>query len=161
MKKALDGPVVAVDSMALVWGVRKQGPPGQLKRAKWLFELIDEERAHVIVPSICLAEYLTPLAEENHRNVIAALNERFMIPPFDMQCASLAASLFNQGKVSRTMSTDSSRKVLRADSMIIAIAKIYGAKLLFSHDKDCRNLALKANLKAEDLPLMGQTLWDT
>ncbi len=55
--------LVAVDTMTLVWGIRKEGTPEELKRAKWLFDFLDQDNAQVIIPSVVISEYLTPVEE--------------------------------------------------------------------------------------------------
>jgi hypothetical protein len=144
-------PVVAIDSMTLVWGVRHEGDPDQLKRAKWLFGQLEQEQAQIIVPAVCVAEYLGPADPDDHAAILAAISARFIIPPFDVQCASLAARLFNAGRSGRPKGTADSRKCLRADTLIIATAITHGAKILYSGDDRCRKLA-KPMMDARNLP---------
>ena len=107
----------------------------------------------MILPSVALAEYLTPIDLVHHKEVIAALTKRFIVPPFDVRCASLAASLFAQGKDLRLRGKGDVRKTLRADSLIIATAVVHGARTLYTGDGDCRKLAAKVpRLEVKDLP---------
>ncbi len=146
-------PLVAVDSMVLVWAIREDGTKEQLKWAKWLFQSLEQENAQIIIPAVCLAEYLTPIEEGRHREVTARLTKRFIIAPFDVRCASLAATLFVKGKAEREMHTENARKCLRADSLIIATAAVHNAEVFYSNDRDCRNLADGVwRMRAEDLP---------
>ncbi|MBI4579501.1 MAG: hypothetical protein HY718_07360 [Planctomycetes bacterium] len=110
MKDKASDPIVAIDFMILVWGIRKTGTREQLQRARWLFQKLEEEEAQVILSSVALAEYLTPVPPDEHRDVIAALTKRFIVPPFDVRCASLAASLFAEGKNLRQMDKRGARK---------------------------------------------------
>jgi len=79
--------------------------------------------------------------------------------PFDIECCSLAAELFLVGQTMRPAGEVDGRKTLRADAMIIATAKMKGARVLYSNDENCRNLADRV-MKSEDLPTMGQNLFD-
>ena len=148
--------MVAVDSMTLVWAWREEGPKQQIQKAKWLFQRLEDDSAQVILPSIALSEYLTPMPPRQHRDVIAALSSRFIIAPFDVRCAGLSAQLFAEGKDLRTMSRKGVRKCLRADCHIVATAIVHGARVLYSDDKDCRNLASKdpriTALRIPDIP---------
>ncbi len=160
MSKEHGSLIVAVDSMALVWGIRKEGTATERSRARWLFEQLDNEGAQVLIPSVVLAEYLTLVDPKKHRDVIAELSTRFIIPPFDVQCASLAAEPFVEGKQSRQMDEPGARKCLRADCLIVATAAVHGARILYSGDGKCRNLAAAApNLQAQDLPTIPPSLF--
>lgn len=153
--------LVAIDSNTLVWGIRTIGTPEQLTRARYLFSHLEADRAQVIVPSIVVCEYLTPINPVQHKSVIAELTERFIIAPFDVRCASLAATLFKEGKELREMDHPNARKCLRADAGIIATASIHGAKQFFSGDKDCRNLAARVGrMVAYDLPDIPANLFE-
>lgn len=153
-------PLVAVDTMALVWGVRKEGAPEDQERAEWLFEELDEQEAQVLIASVVLTEYITPVSPDNHQDVIAALNQRFIIAPFDVRCASLAASLFSQGKKSRMMSVKHARSTLRSDCLIIATAHAHGARIFYSDDAKCRKLAARApGMTVRQLPSIPPNLF--
>ncbi|NOX57876.1 MAG: PIN domain-containing protein [Planctomycetes bacterium] len=133
--------IVAVDSQILVWGIRKQGDEEQNKQAKWLFQELGESGSQIILPSVALSEYLTKVEEDEQRSVIAKLTTRFIVAPFDVKCASLAAILFAKGKKNRPKGVAGARSFLRADAMIIATAVTHGAKIFYSGDKKCRKLA--------------------
>lgn len=161
MKSESARALVAVDTMVLVWGIRKEGTDRQRKRAKWLFEQLEEDDAQIIIPSVALSEYLTPVEPQRHADVIAQLTNRFLVHPFDVRCASVAASLFQKGKTQLSPKPKKgARACLRADCFIIATAAIYGAKIFYSGDKNCRKLASSATkLTVRDLPTMAPTLY--
>ena len=123
----MDGRLVAIDTMVLVWGIRKEGGEEQKKRAKWLFDRLHDEKAQILVPSVAVCEYVTPVEPEKRNEVIAALSSRFIIPPFDVRCAALAAQLFKDGKSTRKMDSPGARKCLRSDAFIITTAPVRAA----------------------------------
>ena len=90
--------VVSIDSMTLVWGIRRQGTAEQLQRAAWLFEQLDNQNAQIILPAVVASEYLVPVDPGDHPAILAEMSKRFLIAPFDVRCASLAARLFVEGK---------------------------------------------------------------
>src|SRR5207247_2316967 len=141
-EKVAEQPLYAIDSMVLVWAVRRQGTAEQIKRARWLFEQFEQENAQVIVPSVAVAEYLSPADPKDHAGIVAAITARFVVPPFDVRCAALAAALFNTGQTGRPKGEVNARKALRADSLIIATASTHGARVFYSGDSRCRKLAL-------------------
>ncbi|MCH7703062.1 MAG: PIN domain-containing protein [Planctomycetes bacterium] len=156
-----DSPIVAIDSMVLVWGIREDGDWEQIERAKWLFLELEEQGAQVLLPSVALAEYLTPVDVDKQGEVISTLNTRFIIPPFDVKCAALASRLFRQGKSRVKKGAKDSRRSLRADTLIIATAAVHGARVFYSNDKRCRKLVSDCvpRLEAKDLPTMAPNLF--
>jgi predicted nucleic acid-binding protein len=145
--------------MTLVWGVRKEGPKESLERAKILFQNFERDKSQIIVPSIVVAEYLTAVDVNKRFDVAAAIGARFLVMPFDIKCTALAANLFSDGKSGRPMSQPNARVCLRADSMIVATAKIHGAKVFYSHDKNCRSMAKNAGMDPWDLPTHVENLF--
>lgn len=159
MTSANIGQIVAVDTMILIWGVRKDGDANQRKHAAWLFKGLEDANAQIIVPSVALAEYLVLVDPQKHADAVAPLAKRFIIAPFDVKCAALAARLFVEGKQDREMSVQSARNLLKADSLIIATAAVHGARTFYSDDGRCRKLAERANLSAEALPTIAPDLF--
>lgn len=152
--------IVAIDTMIMIWGVRKKGEKDKITRATWLFDELSDKRAQVILPSVSLAEYLAASDPSKYSDIVAPLSTRFFIAPFDVQCAGLAAKLFRKGKEEREMDVEDSRNMLKADSLIVATAAVHGASMLYSHDAQCRQLASHAGrLRAADLPEIGPDLW--
>lgn len=154
-----ESPVVAIDSMTLVWGVRKDGTEEQRNRARYLFQKLEEEDdAQIVVPAIVVAEYLVPVAEANRARVASALSERFRIVPFDVRSAALASRLFETFKPSRATGTPGARDLLKADTMIVASAKTAGAQVFYTDDEDCREMASTV-LAARPLPNIPSSLF--
>jgi predicted nucleic acid-binding protein len=150
--------IVGIDTQSLVWAVRRQGTASELDRAKWLFEELQIAKAQVLIPTIVVAEYLVPADKKTHASIIEAINRRFLIKPFDVECASLAAELFKVGKPMRQAGVPFGREVLRADTLIIATAKVHKAKVFYTDDKDCRELAATV-LDARPLPVNSPHLF--
>lgn len=152
--------IVAIDTMILIWCIRRDGNEEQIKRANWLIDSLDETKAQIIFPSVCVAEYLNPFDSSNHSDVIAELAKRFILAPFDVRCAALAARLFSQGKGERDMDAKNTRNLLKSDSLIIATAAVHGARMFYSDDAQCRKLAERAKtLKVDGLPTVAPDLW--
>ena len=136
--------IVAIDSMTLVWGIREEGPDEMCRRAKFLFSEFTREKTQVLLPSVVVAEYLTAAAKSSHEAIIDELKDRFHIVDFNEHCTSDAAHLFQIGKPMREKGKASERVALRADTMIIATAKTYGATTLYSGDKNLRRAITKS-----------------
>ena len=157
---------VALDTMALIWALRKDPQKGKLsdhdtemvRRSRILLRDLDERKLIVIVPAVAVAELLCPIDPKEHGKFIAVLTQRFFCPPFDIRAASLAAELW---QYHRGLPSDEqiSRTVLKADVLIVSSAKVGGASAFYSHDAKCRRLATHAGLKARDLPTHSENLF--
>jgi predicted nucleic acid-binding protein len=157
-------PIVAVDSMTLVWGLREQGDENQCVRAKWLLDQFTSRVTQVILSAPALAEYLTAVDPQHHEAVQEALEKRFLLRPLSPECAPVAAALFQIGTRMRVKGEPGGRAILRADTFILAAAKTHGAARLYSNDGDCRNLAnamwpdFAHDLPDPPIDLFGQVL---
>lgn len=158
MSKSKAPYIVAIDTQTLIFAVSREGTPEQLQRAEWLFEELEAENAQVLVPTIVVAEYLVPVEKRYHAATIEAIHRRFLVKPFDVECASLAAELFNIGKPLRKSNVHMGREVLRADTLIIATARVHKAKVLYSDDDTCRKLANHV-IEARPLPINSPHLF--
>jgi predicted nucleic acid-binding protein len=159
MKQNRQSIIVAVDSMTLVWGKRKKGNPDKVKHAKYLFQGLNKQKAQIIVPSIVVAEFVTPLATTKLREeMIIKLQKRFLLAPFDANDAAIAAELWNDGKSSREMKQSGVRVRLKADARIVATAYGHGAQVFYTDDDDCFNMAQKI-MQTRKLPTIGTYLW--
>src|SRR5207249_6066382 len=95
---------------------------------------------------------------QKHAKLMAEFDERFFCPPFDIKACPLAAKLwqFEHGlrDIQPGLPKDqrSPRNVLKADTYIIASARLAGASIFYSHEEKCRRLAEVAGMAAKDLP---------
>lgn len=121
--------------------------------------LLDENNTQILMPSTALAEYLVPFEPGMHADVVAPLAKRFIIAPFDAKCAALAAKLFAKGKEGRKMNVENARNLLKSDLLIVATSAVHGARIFYSDDGDCRNLAERAGLTAKALPTIAPDLF--
>lgn len=148
---------VALDTMALIWGIQRGGNPKQTNlremhyRAHILIEILEDAGDKICIPCIAVSELLVKVATLDHPNFIAALQKNFFCPPFDIRASELAAKLFLEHKKLPT-DDQTGRTTLKSDLMIVATARIAGADAFYSNDKRCRKLASLAGMPARDLP---------
>lgn len=151
--------IIAIDTQALVWGVRHEGPDEMQQQARWLFEYIEQADALVVLPTVVLSEFLTGVKQQDRPRVAQAISERFTVAAFDSKAAYLAAELYQSSENSKPKGVPGGRSVLRADSMIVATAKAFGAEIFISHDTACRKMAKKIGLIDMDLPNIEPNLY--
>jgi predicted nucleic acid-binding protein len=152
--------IVALATMALAWGIRKKGSKENIKRARYLFNELEQDDAQIVVPSVVVAEYIAAIADQPERDqTVAEMSVRFILAPFDQRDALLAAQLWRDGKSKRELGSKGSRVCLRADVMIVATAVGHGAREFYTNDTDCLKMAKKV-IDARPLPEMGANLFD-
>jgi predicted nucleic acid-binding protein len=158
---------VAIDAMVLIWGLKSAQHKGKKpsahdvemrRRTRILFEELAEDKETVVVSAVVAAEVMAGIDPADHPNFVAELQGRFFLPPFNLQAASVAATLW---RATRVLPKDEQpdRKTLKADVMIVAAAKVAGATKLFSHDGNLKKLAARAGITASDLPMTARNLF--
>ena len=150
--------LVAVDTNTLVYWLDSGEDAALIQRTKWLFELLGEEKAQVVLPSVVVAEFLVKVPEEQRDETLAELSQAFIIHPFDAVATTTAALLWNVGRPQRMSKKPGTREALKADTLLVATAHAAGAKIIYTHDKQLRKLAGQV-MKAEDLPEVGGNLF--
>lgn len=153
------GKIVAVDTNVLIWGIRKDGPEEMKQRAKWLFATLDEDDARVVVPAVCLAEYLIPIRPEQRSAVASEIGKAFLIQPVDPIAAIFAAGLWETGKKQLKSGELNARLILKTDILVVGCAKAAGATELYTNDDGCRALARRVSLTPYDLPTCAPHLF--
>lgn len=128
------------------------------RRAKILMKMLAENNANLCIPTMVVAELLAPIDPAKHPKLIAGFDKHFFCPAFDLRASGLAARLWQferglgNGGGGLPHDERSDRRVLKADAVIVATAKVAGATTFYSHDVRCRRLAAEAGMKACDLP---------
>ena len=148
--------------MTLVWGLRDKGrsqEPEKEERAQLLLRQLDDEEADVLIAAVTVAELLTPLKDREQATFLAELNRQFRVAPFDLSATALAADLYRLSKESEDPHSRPARRVLRADTLIVASLKMAGATTFYSHDRSCRKMAERAGMAAHDLPTHSEKLF--
>lgn len=144
--------VVCLDTQVIRWGVMKEEsktPQGTLliSRAIHLIELLEQQKASVILPSIVVGELLVTVPERDHPAVLDRLNEDWLIVDYDLRAAQLFAKIRKDQVINQIMdeirqgNPYATRRQLSADIMIVATAIAHGAEKIYSHDKDFLKLA--------------------
>ena len=106
-----------------------------------LIERLSNENARVIVPTPSLADVLTR-APQAGQAYLEQINKCacFQVRPFDDKAAIELAQLLGKAAVQQ-------RDILRFDRQIVAIAKVYGASVLYSDDGKVAEFAAGCGLR--------------
>jgi hypothetical protein len=114
--------------------------------------VLEEQKEKIVVPTVMVSELLLGVDPKRHGDYVAALQQRFFCPPYDLRAAALAAELWLHHR-GLPKDQQMQRSVLKADVMIVATAKVAGAAVFYSHDGKCRSLANRAGMSGQDLPV--------
>ena len=137
---------VCLDTMILVWGIQNNAKPTQQAenlKAISLIDKLDKQKTKIIIPTIVLGEYLVRIPPEHHLATANQLNKRFQLIPFDAQCAQQFANLWraNEDRLAELYAMGSTRKLIKADCMILATAIVRGVDCIYSHDPHLEKLS--------------------
>lgn len=154
----------AFDTQVVAWALRDNDPEDdehkeKITRANLLVTKLSNMKAVVVIPTIVISEVLARVDETNRSNFVSALQESAFLAPFDLKAAILAARLFNDHHTLVERGTTGDRRFFKADTMIVASAKIAGATEFYSFDERCRKMADAAGMDGRDLPLFDENLF--
>lgn len=143
---------VAVDASFLILLLDKGARASLQNGTEEIARLIDRlslENAKVIVPTPALADVLTR-APEAGQNYVEQINKCacFQVRPFDDKAAVELAQLLGKSVVDE-------RDILRFDRQIVAIAKAYGASVLYADDEKVVEFAAGCGLQTVRFKHLG------
>src|SRR4051812_6183378 len=117
---------VAVDGSFLKFFLDRGARP---KPVAGLIRVLSAENAKVIIPTPALAEVLTRMPAEA-QGWLEEINRCacFQVRPFDDKASIELTEILGEG-------ASGFRDVLRFDRQVVAIAKVYGASVLYADDE--------------------------
>ena len=89
--------MISVDTQILIWGLKRNSTKNRahmIPKAEHLLECLSQQRAKIMVPSLVLSEFLVKYTFDERAVVLAEMQKRFFIAPFDANSASLAAQMY-------------------------------------------------------------------
>lgn len=139
--------VVGIDTMVVIYAglapsKAKRSPEAEELRIRALMLLnqLRKEKCAIILPAICVAEILVPVAENKRGELAQVLADLFDCRPFDLEASAIAAKLRSEHDRRPKEEQYEDRVVLKADSMILATACVGGATKFFTNDDKMRRL---------------------
>lgn len=155
--------VITVDTNFLIWGVRCVATDGQeemIPRATAFFNWVDENRHKLVLSSECLAEYLVGATGVEKVAQLTALQEKFIILPYDAKAAAIAADLrSDKDFIKSQQAVGKTRVCIKSDIVVVATARAFGQKgvdRIYSSDPCVRHLATTCGMSAQDMPTVEQ-----
>lgn len=128
-------------------------------RARILAEQLTDRKDTLVVPTICIGEYLVGCDSATWVHVVREFSERFSCPSYDLPAAQATAKVRQHfaAKLKGTLYKDR-RNVLSADSKILGTAIAQGVSEIYTVDKDFRKLA-NDFIKSYDLPKKSDNMF--
>jgi histidinol phosphatase-like PHP family hydrolase len=137
--------------------------PHVKERVEFLIATLDKSKTKLIVPTPALSEVLVRAGATASVQIVEHLKNFavFRIEPFDERAAIEVAAMTRQAlsKGSKRGKSDATWAKIKFDRQIVAIARVCGAKTIYSDDGDIRKLAKQYGInviKVADLPLPPQ-----
>ncbi len=149
--------IFCIDAHTFIWGLKKKCDPGDehlRDRAIYLFKWIDENKHHVMIPSVVLGEVLSSEPIERYAVILEMVKKNFIITDFDQRSAIKYAHLFTnkiEELKEKAKEIDVDRQKMKIDHLIVACALVGGAKCIFSQDKGLKAFGQKY-IDVRDLP---------
>ncbi len=134
--------IVCLDTHILIWGIKREASPGQepeIERAARFLQWLENKRHTVLIPSPVLGEFLMRVPPQAHSNVLSLFHAHFIVPPYDALCASQFARIWQHKNGLK--SGELSRREIKVDSMIVAVAIVQQAEAIYSNDDGLRKVA--------------------
>lgn len=154
--------IACLDSHILVWGIKEDATDGQenmIPKAKRFIEWLDEEKHDVIIPSVVVGELLMRVPPNQHEKVTQFFQKRFKVPPYDLMCASVYATIWQKKNEDKTVEylkekLKATREELKADCQIVAIAVVQKAQCIYSYDEKLKKFA-EGFIEVREMPNIG------
>lgn len=124
-------------------------------RAEALMDALQSRNVPILIPTVCIAEYLTRVPatlRTGHLQMLAGIGT---IVPFDIAAALIAATIHSNREAVNKVKETSVRKAVMADIKVLATAIAHGATQMYSHNvRDMRNLAKAGHftIQVSDIP---------
>jgi predicted nucleic acid-binding protein len=139
--------LICIDSHVVIWGIKKQSSPSQknmISKTESFIEHLDESKKSVLIPSIVVAEILTPEPLEKQAEILSIISKYFIIGDFNRTVAAKYAEIlqphlkdFREYRKENEIRNDK----MKFDIGIIATALVYNASCIYSYDKDLKTFA--------------------
>lgn len=148
--------VVTVDTMTLIWGVKKRATKGQehmIDRTARFLRALSDNGDVVHLTSQVVAEYLGGYSEADRPAQLLAIRKYFPVHPFDLRAAEIAAELLHDNARIKAIQKEFgvSRQVVKADVAIVASAVAAQIQVIYTNDVKIKKAAL-GKILVKDIP---------
>lgn len=138
--------IVCFDTHMLIWGIKEEANSSQqamIERAKAIIQQCEAQDDTVVVPALVVGEVLCNRLVPNQQELWQALNDSFIVAPYDARAAIYNAQIWQeQLTVRQALRTqETPRQAIKTDITILSTALAYNCEILYTEDKDLAQLA--------------------
>lgn len=162
------GQLVCIDTNVLIRGIKHNlvwqtnNPPSaeQVEQMINFLEWLDNEGAEVIVPAVCVAEFLMLIPQEEQPEVLTLIQKKFKIVPSDAAAASHFGKIWRAYLASYDGTGNTPREKIKIDDLVLATAIAQKAATLYSTDNGIQKMSAHANcpMVVRDIPNIPKQL---
>jgi predicted nucleic acid-binding protein len=150
------GQTVCLDTDVCILGIKEEGSPEQVAKAKNFLEHLDDKGAQVIIPSVVVAELLVRVPPGERPTIVNYLYKHFLVMPFDIQASTLYASLWQErytGELrEQRLKTNKTRSGMKMDFLVVSIAIAKDASCIYTENvKDLKPFA-NGRIEVREMP---------
>lgn len=147
------------DTSPLIWGVREDADPGDehmIEICKRFIKWITAQGHTIMVPAPVIAEYFVG-ATDTQLHELELLKRGFEYPALDARSAVLAAELQRGGVIDALHDQlNTTKRQLRIDAMIIAIAIVKQADTIITHNVNELTTLSRGRIKVEPIQVITE-----
>lgn len=136
--------VVCLDTQIIQWGLLKiahdQPTKEMIPLASAFLDWLDKQKCNVIIPTLVVGELLLPVDPIEYAAALTEFSTKWMVVDYDLRAARFFAQMTHDRAVKdvrkelQRANHNVTRSHLKADMMILATARAYGADQIYSHD---------------------------
>lgn len=154
--------VVCLDTHILIWGIQGEALPefsSMVAMTQEFLKKLDKEGVKAIVPAPVVWEFLMGIDMDRAKSALEVLHKRFRIIPFDARAAFAANEIWQKNNEEKKLSGEDwhsfsgGKNKAKIDCQIIAIARVSGASIIYSHDGDMEKLA-QGFVEVREVPML-------
>jgi predicted nucleic acid-binding protein len=167
--------LIGLDTNVLIYASKQPDEPdprGFNQSARELVSQLTNDKTQrdkrVLVPSLCLAEYLTGIPKSKRNAVLKNLESWTFIAGFDASAAGITADLmhdvFLDWKDEKASNPESdyakrSRQIIKSDVIVLATAIAHGGTILYTTEEVIFSRMAGGRIDVKSLPALQPTLF--
>jgi hypothetical protein len=141
--------LICIDSQIFIWGIKQKAIKEQehlIPIATNFIEWLSDNNYKILLPNPIITEIMSPVPPSEYAKILALLDKRFIIAPFDnlasIKCAELMNKVLTEPELIEYRNAHSVPKnKIKFDCMIVAVAITKRASCIYSEDPDIKKFA--------------------
>lgn len=164
MHELTKGDLICIDSCIVIWGIKKDSNGSDREKIPVAVNFIEEcsnKNVKIVIPSIALGEVLSGCDVLRRNALLTEISKRFIVAPYDAMAALHYAEMWRSRETRiNGLSEKPTRNALKADFMIIAIARAQKASCIYTSEGELNvfNSFADGKIQVDTLPAFIEQL---